>query len=177
MSHQPEVADADESRRQYMQQESTQELVDRQGHQTLLVLVSGIAPAKGDHAIGQGDQSMVGNRDTMGVLSEIAKRVLRAAKRAFCVNHPGGVEQRTQPRGERLRILKRHKCSMEAEFALRLQLSQPFSKLAPEDFFEHIHRQEEPLLRVDPPRVIRSQTAGGNHTVNVRMMPSAPTIP
>jgi len=85
-----------------MQQESAQELVDRQRHQTLLVLVSGIAPAKGDHAIGKGDQSMVGNRHTMGVLAEITKRVLRAAKRAFCINHPWGAEQRTQPRSERL---------------------------------------------------------------------------
>jgi hypothetical protein len=59
MSHQPEVADADESGRQYVQQESAQELVDRQRHQTLLVFVSGIAPAKSDQAISQGDQSMV----------------------------------------------------------------------------------------------------------------------
>ena len=59
MRHQAEVADADKSMRQYMQQESAQELVDRQRHQTLLVLVSGIAPAKSDHAIGKGDESMV----------------------------------------------------------------------------------------------------------------------
>ena len=59
MSHQPEVADADESRRQHMQQESAQELIDRQRHQTLRVVVSGIAPAKRDHTIGEGDESMV----------------------------------------------------------------------------------------------------------------------
>jgi len=59
MGHQPEVADADESRRQHMQQESAQELVDRQGHQTLLVVVSGITPAKRDHVIGKADESMV----------------------------------------------------------------------------------------------------------------------
>jgi hypothetical protein len=33
------------------------------------------------------------------------------------------------------------------------------------------------LLRVDPSGVVRSQTAGGNHTVDVRMMASTPTIP
>ena len=59
MGHQAEVADADESRRQHMQQEAAQELVDRQCHQTLLILVSGIAPAKSDHAIGNVDESMV----------------------------------------------------------------------------------------------------------------------
>src|SRR5258708_19351197 len=111
MGHQPEVADANEAWRQHMQQESAQELVDRQRHQTLLVLVSGIAPAKGDHAIGKGDQSMVRNRHTMGVLAEITKRVLRAAKRAFCVNPPWGADKRKHPRGQRLRILKRPESS------------------------------------------------------------------
>src|ERR1700693_2570145 len=77
MRHQPKVADADESRRKHVQQESAQELVDRQCHQTLLVLVSGIAPAKSDHTIGKGDESMVGNRYAMSVLAEIAQRVMR----------------------------------------------------------------------------------------------------
>jgi mRNA interferase RelE/StbE len=59
IGHQPEVADTDESRRQHLQQESAQEVVDQQRHQTLLARVSGIAPAKGDHAIGKSGQSMV----------------------------------------------------------------------------------------------------------------------
>jgi hypothetical protein len=71
MSHPAEIADADESRRQHVQQESSQELVDGQRHQTLFVVVSGIAPAKSDCTIGEGDESMVGNRHTMGVLAEI----------------------------------------------------------------------------------------------------------
>jgi hypothetical protein len=54
-----EVADADESRRQNVQQESAQEFVDRQRHQTLLVFVSGIAPAERDRAIDECDESMV----------------------------------------------------------------------------------------------------------------------
>jgi hypothetical protein len=52
MCHQPEVADANEPRRQNVQQESAQELVARQRHQTLFVVGSGITPAKSDHAIG-----------------------------------------------------------------------------------------------------------------------------
>src|SRR5216684_5888309 len=170
MGHQPEVADADESRRQHMQQESAQELVDRHRDQTLLVLVSGIAPAKSDHAIGKGDQSMVGNRHTMGVLAKITKSVLRAAERTLCVHHPWGTEQRAEPRGKGLRILEQGELSMEGEFVLRMQRFQAIRELAPEHFFEHIHRQEELPLRVDPPQVVRSQTAGGNYTVNVRMM-------
>ena len=59
MRQKPEVADADESRRQHVQQESAQELANRQSHQTLFVLVSGIAPAESDVAIGECDESMV----------------------------------------------------------------------------------------------------------------------
>ena len=53
MRQKPEVADADESRRQHVQQESTQEFADWQSHQTFFVLVSGIAPAESDAAIGE----------------------------------------------------------------------------------------------------------------------------
>jgi hypothetical protein len=66
---------------------------------------------------------------------------------------------------------------MEGEFVLRMQRFQAIHELSPEHFFEYIHRQEELLLRVDPPRVVRSQTAGWNYTVNVRMMAPTPRIP
>ncbi len=59
MRQKSEVADADESRRQHVQEESSQEFVDRQDHQALFVFVGGIAPAKSDHAIGECDESMV----------------------------------------------------------------------------------------------------------------------
>ena len=59
MRQKPEVADTDESGRQHVQQESAQEFVDRQRHQTLFVFVSGIAPAERDRAIGECNESMV----------------------------------------------------------------------------------------------------------------------
>lgn len=59
MRHQPKVADADESRREHMQEEPAKELIDGQGHESLFVFVSRIAPAEGDHAIGERYKSMV----------------------------------------------------------------------------------------------------------------------
>jgi len=119
---------------------------------------------------GERDEAMVRDRHAMGVLAEIAKCVLRAAKRTFRVNHPLGAEQRTKPDCECLRRLKGGECSMETEFVLRMQFPQAIHELAPEHFSENIDWQEESLLRVDPPRMVRSQTAGWNNTVNVRMM-------
>src|ERR1039458_1319316 len=100
----------------------------------------------------------------MGVLAKITKRVLRAAERAFCVNHPVGAEQRAQPRCEGFRILQRGECSMEGDFVLRMQRFEAIHELAPEHFFEYVNRQEEVLLRIDPPRMVRRQTRSEEHT-------------
>jgi hypothetical protein len=142
-----EVADADEPRRQHVQQEPAQEFVDRQRHRTLSVFVSGIAPAKRDHAVGKCHESMVGDGHAMGVLAEIAKRMLRASEGALRVNHPFGAEQRPKPRREGLGIPQRGECAVEAEFVLRVQLLKAICELAPENLFENVDRQEELLLR------------------------------
>jgi hypothetical protein len=56
---------------------ATQEFIEREGEQLLFVVVSGIAPPKGDLAIGKRDQAVVANSHTMGVAAEIAQHVLR----------------------------------------------------------------------------------------------------
>ncbi len=76
----------------------------------------------------------------MGVLAEIAKCMLRAAKRTLRINHPFGTKQRSKPGRERLRILKRGECSVEAEFVLRMQFVEAIHELAPEHFTENIDR-------------------------------------
>jgi len=55
VSQKAEVADADEAGGKHVKQEAAQELLHRQGHQTLLVAMRGVSPAKGDLASFQGD--------------------------------------------------------------------------------------------------------------------------
>jgi hypothetical protein len=86
----------------------------------------------------------------MGILAEVAKRVLRTAKRAFGVDHPFGAEQGTKPGRKRLPILQRGKGSVETEFVLRMQCFKAIHKLAPKHFSENLNGQEESRLRVDP---------------------------
>jgi hypothetical protein len=50
-----EVADADEALGKHVEEEAAQELLDRQGHQTLLVAMRGVSPTEGDLAALQGD--------------------------------------------------------------------------------------------------------------------------
>ena len=83
-----EVTDAHESFGEQVQQEAAQELVDRQGQQLLLVVVSGIAPAKSDLAIGKGDQAMVGDSHAVGVATQILQHIFGATEGTLQVHHP-----------------------------------------------------------------------------------------
>ena len=79
-----EVADARETFREQVQEEAAQELIERSGHQ-LLVVVGGTAPTKRDLAISKRDQSMVGDGYTMGVTAKITEYLLRPANGGFAL--------------------------------------------------------------------------------------------
>jgi len=66
-----------------VKQETAQELIDGQGHEPLLVAVSGVAPAKGYVALGESNQPAVGNGNAVGVGTEIAQRVFWPAERGL----------------------------------------------------------------------------------------------
>ena len=153
-----------------MQQESAQEFIRAQRQQAFLVLMGGVAPAERDPAVGERDEAVVGDGHAMSVLAKITERVLCASKGAFGVNHRLGAEQGAKPRREGFRIVKRSERSVEAEFMLSMQFFEAIDELAPKHFSEHLDRQEELGLRGDPSRVIGGETAGGHHTVYMRMM-------
>ncbi len=67
ISQNTEVPDAHETGGKHVEQEAAQELLDREGHQALLIAVGGVSPAQGDLVVGQGDEAMVGGGDTGGV--------------------------------------------------------------------------------------------------------------
>lgn len=88
-----EVADAHEGGRQHMEQKSAQELIDFKSHEPLLVTVRGVSPAKGDVAVGESDQSAVGDGDAMSVSAEIAQHMLRSSEGPLGIDNPILAEQ------------------------------------------------------------------------------------
>ena len=88
-----EVANAHEAARQQVKQEATQELVDRQSHDPLPVVVSGISPSESNAAISEGKQPVVGDGDAMGIGAEIAQHVLQATEGRLGIDGPVLVEQ------------------------------------------------------------------------------------
>jgi hypothetical protein len=89
MGQKAKVADAHEAGGKHVEQEAAQELLDRQGHQTLLVAVRGVSPAKGDLVAFQGDQAVIGDRRAVGVAAEITENRLGAGRRTIlCDSDP-----------------------------------------------------------------------------------------
>ena len=152
-----------------MEQEAAQELFDIQGHEPLLVAMRGIAPAEGDVAIGESDQSGVGDGDTMSVGAEIAQHMFRAAEGRLGVDDPVVTEQYSQPGRECARLGQRQQAAVELELTSMEGVAKSSDELAAEDAAEHADGQEEGTPGGDPACVILSETAGGNDAVDMRM--------
>jgi len=87
-----------------VKKEAAQELIDSQSHELLLVAVGGVAPAKGDVAVGESDQPGVGDSHAMSVGAEIAQYMFRSAEWALGVDDPVMAEQYPQPCSEGARL-------------------------------------------------------------------------
>jgi len=165
------VPDADEATRQHMQQEATQEFVDMQSQESLLVFVSGVAPAERHLVLYAGNEPAVGNRNAMGIGAEVTKHLIGSAERGFAVDHPVRRVKLADQTSEQPGLSQAAKQAVEMELSGSVSLLERFKKLASENFAENPHREKEAVIaRAHPAGVIARQTAGGNDAVNVRMM-------
>ena len=71
-----------------MQQEATEELHGREGHRLLLIPRGVILPTERHPTILQGDQSLVGYGDAVGVTGKVLQNLLGAAEWRLRVDHP-----------------------------------------------------------------------------------------
>jgi hypothetical protein len=104
VSQKAEVADAHETGGKHVEQEAAQELLDRQGHQALLVAVGGVSPAEGNLVPREGDQAVIGDRHTMGIAAEVTEYMFGTPEGRFAVDHPVVAEEGAEERSESLRF-------------------------------------------------------------------------
>ena len=71
-----------------MEQKPAQEFLNRKAHVPLAVAVGRVSPPEGDLAIGERNQSVVGDSHAVGIGAEVAENAFRAAKRRLAVDHP-----------------------------------------------------------------------------------------
>ena len=138
-----EVADADEATRQHMQQEATQEFVDMQSQESLLVLVSGVAPAERHFVVDEGNEPAVGNRNAMGVGGEVTKHLIGPAERRFAVGHPVCRIKLADQTTEQFGLSQAAKQAVELELSGSVGVLERFEELAAEDFAENRFRKKE----------------------------------
>jgi hypothetical protein len=98
------VADAHEARGKHVEQEAAQELLDRQGHQALLVAVRGVSPAEGNLVPREGDQAVIGDRHAVGIAAEVTENMFGTTEGRFAVDHPVVTEEGAEERSESLRF-------------------------------------------------------------------------
>ena len=106
----------------------------------------------------------------MRVAAEIAKSVFWSSKRPLRINNPLLTKRLTDELREDLGPSEWFQRTVKPKFAPGKRFLQGFGELTSEHFCQHVHRKEELLLGRDPTRAIRRQSAGGNNTVDMRMM-------
>ena len=67
--------------------------------------------------------------------------------------------------------------SRKDELSLLERLAQSVYEFGTKDVTEHLHGQEEGVFRANPASMVRGESPGRNHAVDVRMKASALTIP
>jgi hypothetical protein len=148
------MADTYETFGQDVQQEAAQELIKRKSQQFLFVVVGGIAPTKRDLSVSKGKQAMIRDGHAMSVTTEVAKHLLRASKRTFCIDHPMLSEHWPEPGREDFRLSKELQASVEVEPAILKSAFESFVELAAKDAAEHLDGKKEMVAWFDPAGVI-----------------------
>ena len=73
---------------QHVEQEAAQKLIAREVIRCCRLLRRRVTPAKGDLAIRQGDQAVVGDSNAVGIAAEILQHVLGSAEGWFGIDDP-----------------------------------------------------------------------------------------
>jgi hypothetical protein len=118
-----------------------------QGHQALLVFMSGVAPAESDLIIFKGGETMIRDCNSMRVTAEIAKGMLGPSKRPFAVDDPLLAKRLLYQLREYFWPAQWFQCAMKAKLTLSKDLLQGFGELAAKHFGEDIDRKKELWMR------------------------------
>ncbi len=103
IGEQPEMANAYESQGDDMEEETADELVAGQGHGFDAIGVSVITPPETDCALGEVDETVVGECDAVGISPKVSDDLLRSGEGTLGVDDPIVGAQRFEERGEAMR--------------------------------------------------------------------------
>src|SRR5664280_1447767 len=113
------VPNAVEAVRQGVHQKAPDELASLERHRFALAVLAIILPAEADFAVGQRDQSAVGNGDAMGVAGKIGEHLLGAGEWTLSKYDPFALKQRREICREGVRILQTARVGAREQEVLR----------------------------------------------------------
>lgn len=148
-----EVTHTVEAIRQYMQQETPDELVRIKAHDLLAfpAVATVILPSEGYVAVIDLDDAAVGDGDTMGVPTEIGQHLVRAAEWWLRVNDPFDAASTRDMAGEGLVVVEMTEFVGEAKFTVSEGSGKGVQKEPPKQARQHAHGQKEARPASDPP--------------------------
>ena len=138
-----------------MLEKPAQELLMAEGHHAALAVMRVILPSERDVSVGHVYQPMVGDRNAMGIASQVMQDVFRSAKWPFRIDYPILVKQSTQKSGECLLLHQRLAGPEEGKLFPAVSAFQPVHELAAKNAAQYSDRQEEAIGCTNPPGVIR----------------------
>ena len=144
------MPDADKPFGQDVKKKAAHELVGGNGHDSRLVAACIVPPTKRDVATIEGNETVVGDGDTVSVAPEVADHLLRAAEGGLGIDNPVLAKQRPEKRREALGLFQMLDRSGASQLFLPMSAPQSFDKLPPENLAERLNGQEERIKRMDP---------------------------
>ena len=145
-----EVPDTHEALGQDVKQKPAHELVRGKGHDSCFVAARIVPPTKRDGASVEGNETVVGDGDTVSVAPEVTDHLLRPAEGGLGIDDPVLAKQRAEKRREALGLFEMLDRSCADQLFLPMRATQSIDKLAPEDLAERLNRQEERVQWMDP---------------------------
>jgi len=145
-----EVPDTHEALGQDVKQKPAHELVGGNGHDPCLVAACIILPTKRDIAAIEGNETVVGDGDTVSVAPEVTDHLLRPAEGGLGIDDPVLAKQRSEKGREALSLSEVLDRSGANQLSLPMSAPQASNKLSPEDFAERLNGQEEREQRLYP---------------------------
>ena len=165
------MPDADETTRQHMQQESSQELIYGQCEEACLVSVSGIPPPECDFIILEAHETVIGDTNPMRVRTQVAEYLFGSAERRFAIHNPAQSEQLTNETPKQPGLRPALEPAIEPQPTGSVSLLESFDEFAAKDFAEYVLGKEEARVSwMYPARVITGEAASGHDAMDMWMM-------
>ena len=113
---------------------------------------------------------MVRDGHTMGVSAQVVEDILGAPEGRLAVDDPVLTEEWAQERGESFGRGEGLQLTMKAQLAFGESAFQSGDELAPKNPSQNRKGKKEPATGGEPAVVVGGESAGGDHTMDMRMM-------